>query len=197
MQIYVAKSGQRIGPFSEEQIQSMLNSDMVTLTDSAWHDGLPSWLPLHQVLNINLPPPPKPASFLKQKLPSNIFISIRSREDALGIVAAAVFVFTLLAVQFLASALLTPASLVYAIYAIVSGLGALFLGLFKSRITAILLLLAICLVVLIDISSGAMRLYFSSGSYVTIAISLGLVILSVRVTEATFKLHGIFATRRT
>lgn len=57
MQIYVAKSGQQTGPFSEEQLQSMLKSGMVSLSDSAWHDGLASWIPLHQVLNISPPLP--------------------------------------------------------------------------------------------------------------------------------------------
>lgn len=60
MQIYVAKAGQQTGPFSSDQIQSMLNSGMISTTDSAWHEGLSSWIPLHQVLNI--PPPIQPIS---------------------------------------------------------------------------------------------------------------------------------------
>ena len=59
MQIYVAKAGQQTGPFSEEQIHSMLKSGMVGLADSAWHEGLTSWLPLHQLLNVS-PPIPQP-----------------------------------------------------------------------------------------------------------------------------------------
>jgi len=41
MRIFLVKSGKEIGPFSEEQIQSMLNAGMIALTDSAWHEGLP------------------------------------------------------------------------------------------------------------------------------------------------------------
>ena len=59
MQIYVAKSGQQTGPFSEEQIHSMLKSGMVGLADSAWHEGLTSWLPLNQLLDV-CPPIPQP-----------------------------------------------------------------------------------------------------------------------------------------
>ena len=60
MQIYIAKSGQQTGPFSTEQLKSMLNSGMIALDDSAWHDGLSAWQPLHQVLNI-APPTPQPS----------------------------------------------------------------------------------------------------------------------------------------
>ncbi len=63
MQIYVAKSGQQAGPFSEEQIHSMVKSGMVGLADSAWREGLTSWLPLHQLLNAS-PPIPQPTQSL-------------------------------------------------------------------------------------------------------------------------------------
>ena len=55
MEIYVAKSDQQTGPFSEQQIESMLNSGMIVLTDLAWHAGLSDWVPLHQVLNVSAP----------------------------------------------------------------------------------------------------------------------------------------------
>ena len=59
MDIYIAKAGQHTGPFSEAQLESMLKTGMIELTDSAWHDGLSDWLPLHNVLNIS-PPVPRP-----------------------------------------------------------------------------------------------------------------------------------------
>lgn len=55
MEIYVAKSDQQTGPFSEQQIESMLNSGMIVLTDLAWHAGLSDWVPLHQVLKVSAP----------------------------------------------------------------------------------------------------------------------------------------------
>ena len=60
MEVYIDRSGQQIGPFSEQQIQSMLNSGMVTLTDSAWRQGASEWLPLHQILDVCPPPPAQP-----------------------------------------------------------------------------------------------------------------------------------------
>ena len=55
MEIYVAKSDQQTGPFSEQQIESMLNSGMIVMSDLAWHAGLSDWVPLHQVLKVNTP----------------------------------------------------------------------------------------------------------------------------------------------
>jgi len=60
MEIYIARSGQQIGPFSERQIQSMLDSGMVTLGDSAWRQGISAWLPLHQILEFCPPLPAQP-----------------------------------------------------------------------------------------------------------------------------------------
>src|SRR5690348_7052351 len=60
MQIYIAKSGQQTGPFTRDQVQAMLNSGTVALTDSAWHEGLASWQPLSQVLNVSPPLPTAP-----------------------------------------------------------------------------------------------------------------------------------------
>ena len=83
MQIYIAKSGQQTGPFSLEQLQSMLGSGMVTLTDSAWHEGLESWLPLHQVLNVS---PPLPIASQPPPLPDTGTRAPRSAIAELGVV---------------------------------------------------------------------------------------------------------------
>ena len=49
--IYVHRGDETTGPFSEGQIQMMLNSGMIDPTDVAWREGLASWLPLHQLVN--------------------------------------------------------------------------------------------------------------------------------------------------
>lgn len=67
MQIFIAKSDNQTGPFSEEQIHSMLKSGMINRNDLAWHEGLSSWLPLHQILNVSQPlPPPLPKAHLQE-----------------------------------------------------------------------------------------------------------------------------------
>jgi uncharacterized RDD family membrane protein YckC len=57
MEIYIAKSGKETGPFTKEQIPAMLESGMVMLTDSVWHEGLAGWIPIHQFLNVRPPIP--------------------------------------------------------------------------------------------------------------------------------------------
>lgn len=50
MQIYIVKNGQQSGPFSVDQIKSMLDSNMITVRDLAWHDGLTQWRPIHEIV---------------------------------------------------------------------------------------------------------------------------------------------------
>lgn len=56
-EIYIAKGGRESGPFTPEQLPSMLDSGMLCLTDSVWHQDLPSWIPVHQFLNVRPPVP--------------------------------------------------------------------------------------------------------------------------------------------
>ena len=80
MNIYIAKSGQQTGPFSEAQVESMLKSGTISLTDLAWHDGLSAWIPLHQVLNVSPPVPqpiqPLPISATGGEAPNRMFLYI-------------------------------------------------------------------------------------------------------------------------
>lgn len=57
-EIFVAKAGIESGPFSREQIPSMIESGMLSPSDSIWHQGLPEWIPVHQFLGVRPPPPP-------------------------------------------------------------------------------------------------------------------------------------------
>lgn len=59
MEIFIAKNDQQTGPFSIDQIQSMISAGMLNITDMAWHAELPDWIPLHQLLGIC---PPVPSS---------------------------------------------------------------------------------------------------------------------------------------
>lgn len=49
MQIYLARNNEQAGPYTLEQVNSMLAADQVVLTDLAWHDGMETWLPLGQL----------------------------------------------------------------------------------------------------------------------------------------------------
>lgn len=49
MQIYLARNQEQAGPYSLEQVNSMLASGQVVLSDLAWHEGLDNWQPLGQL----------------------------------------------------------------------------------------------------------------------------------------------------
>ena len=83
MQIYIAKNGQKTGPFTTEQIHGMIASSMLNLNDSAWAEGHADWKPLHQLLGICPPAPPvvdasgNPQSMMqKTKGPRPIYLYI-------------------------------------------------------------------------------------------------------------------------
>jgi hypothetical protein len=49
MTLYITKDGQRLGPYSLAEAQGLLATGTVQLNDWAWYEGLPDWIPLHQV----------------------------------------------------------------------------------------------------------------------------------------------------
>src|SRR5438552_14819900 len=49
MQIHVARNGQRIGPFSLEEVNRQLAAGSLSLSDLAWYEGIPNWVTLSQV----------------------------------------------------------------------------------------------------------------------------------------------------
>jgi uncharacterized RDD family membrane protein YckC len=61
MEIFVAKAGRESGPFTKEQVNSMLDSALIGLEDSTWHEGLSEWIPVYQLLSLR-PPVPGPAA---------------------------------------------------------------------------------------------------------------------------------------
>src|ERR1051326_3954618 len=51
MDIHLYKDGQRLGPFTLEEVNSQLGSGAIALTDQAWRQGLTRWVPLGSLLN--------------------------------------------------------------------------------------------------------------------------------------------------
>lgn len=49
MQIYLARNNEQAGPYTLEQLNSMLAAQQVVLTDLVWHEGMTTWLPLGQL----------------------------------------------------------------------------------------------------------------------------------------------------
>jgi hypothetical protein len=49
MTIYVARNDQRFGPYTLPETQNLLTAGTLRATDLAWYEGLPAWIPLHQL----------------------------------------------------------------------------------------------------------------------------------------------------
>ena len=49
MQIYLARNNQQAGPYSLEQVNQMLASQQILLTDLAWHQGMTEWKALGEL----------------------------------------------------------------------------------------------------------------------------------------------------
>lgn len=49
MQIYLARNNQQAGPYTLEQLNQMLASQQVLLTDLVWHQGMPEWKALGEL----------------------------------------------------------------------------------------------------------------------------------------------------
>ncbi len=70
MQIYLARDNQQAGPYTLEQLNQMLASQQVMLTDLAWHQGMPEWKALGELTKGKLVYEPvgytAPTPFLEQ-----------------------------------------------------------------------------------------------------------------------------------
>ena len=50
MEIHVTRDGQQFGPLTPEMAQQYLDAGQLLPTDMAWHEGLPGWTPLGELL---------------------------------------------------------------------------------------------------------------------------------------------------
>ena len=51
MQLLVHHNGEQLGPFTPEEARGLVQRGHVALEDLAWHEGLPTWVPLKTLLN--------------------------------------------------------------------------------------------------------------------------------------------------
>ncbi len=49
MDVHIYRKGERYGPYNQEDINTHLKNGALLLTDLAWHEGLPDWVPLSQI----------------------------------------------------------------------------------------------------------------------------------------------------
>jgi outer membrane protein assembly factor BamB len=74
MEIHIQRDGQQMGPYTLEQINECLVQGALLATDSAWHEGLPQWVPLNEIAGVvsdqavtSTPPPFKPPATMAPK----------------------------------------------------------------------------------------------------------------------------------
>src|ERR1700731_3401248 len=48
---WLARNGQKYGPYPLEQLQQMAAAGQVASNDSVWQEGMPNWIPLAQVVS--------------------------------------------------------------------------------------------------------------------------------------------------
>lgn len=53
MQIYITRDGQRMGPYTAEEVNRQLAAGTISLADLAWYEGAANWMPLSQVPGIS------------------------------------------------------------------------------------------------------------------------------------------------
>ncbi|PZR76830.1 MAG: hypothetical protein DLM73_01345 [Chthoniobacterales bacterium] len=53
MQIYIARDGKQLGPFSLEEINRQLAAGTLTLTDNAWYEGAAGWAALSTIPGVS------------------------------------------------------------------------------------------------------------------------------------------------
>jgi hypothetical protein len=62
--VYIARDGQPTGPFSIDQLRTMIAQGSVSVSDLAWYEGAADWLPVAHLLpgesTASRPPPPPP-----------------------------------------------------------------------------------------------------------------------------------------
>jgi uncharacterized RDD family membrane protein YckC len=69
MQIYLARSNQQAGPYTLEQVNQMLATGQVSLTDLAWHEGMPAWKALGEMTGGQLVYQPPVAAYTPPPAP--------------------------------------------------------------------------------------------------------------------------------
>jgi hypothetical protein len=74
MTIFVLKNGNRLGPFTLEQVAASIQKREMLMTDLAWHEGMAEWRPLHELAGIIetvLPRAPEIVDITKPKIDTN------------------------------------------------------------------------------------------------------------------------------
>lgn len=76
MDYYLHQNGEQSGPFTEDQIRSMLECGAVDPTDIIWHEGLSEWQPIETVLSLPIDPQAVPPA-TTPKAPQTVLTNVK------------------------------------------------------------------------------------------------------------------------
>src|SRR5271168_2728634 len=62
MAIYITRNGERYGPYSLAEAQEHVRSGRLAMSDMAWQEGLPNWIPLNQIPGFTFVRPAAPVA---------------------------------------------------------------------------------------------------------------------------------------
>lgn len=60
MTIHISRNGQRLGPYTEQQLAEVVKNGQISLDDTAWKEGMADWQPLRTIYTppVGAPTPP-------------------------------------------------------------------------------------------------------------------------------------------
>ncbi|MCE0483804.1 MAG: GYF domain-containing protein [Methylacidiphilales bacterium] len=100
MALYIHKNGQQLGPYSITETQQLVRAGTVLATDLAWQEGLPNWIPLHQVPGFVYVPPPVPAPPAATTTPEAQHRSVAQKKSLLQKIGGGIAALAYLAFKF-------------------------------------------------------------------------------------------------
>jgi Zn-dependent protease len=119
MAIYIAKNGQRLGPYSVAETQNLLRSGTVAATDLAWQEGLTNWIPLNQIPGFTFVRPAAPVAPVATTTPEQLHRSPAQNKSLLQKIGAGIAAIGYAALKFkflLFGALKTSLSMLFTIW---------------------------------------------------------------------------------
>ena len=71
MELFLHQNGEQVGPYTEEQLATMVASGGISCDDIVWHEGLAGWLPIKSVIRLPSTTAPNPPQNTNTQKPSD------------------------------------------------------------------------------------------------------------------------------
>src|ERR1035441_284207 len=52
MDIYLYQNDKQVGPYTEQELRTLVKSGAISKTEYAWHEGLTEWQPLNAIISL-------------------------------------------------------------------------------------------------------------------------------------------------